>query len=248
MKQEKKLILQMAIFFLIIFISLGTIVINEKRTSIFLPKIESSITAYLEKKYNNLELVKEKTKYENNTYTMKLKNPKNENHYFTIIYKNKEITDTYEEDYLKGKTLLSHLNKIIENKILKETNINTTITINNTFDNFSDKVKEKLLIEENIESLKIYTLETELTSTWTSNKITKNISDLMIALNNDKITPKNYTITITDETDITKSLKIKNLTYDSIKNNTLEIIISDIINNNETSILTENNITYEYLN
>ena len=248
MNEGKKLTLQMALFFLIVFVIFGTIIIKEKSTTLFLPKIENSLNNYINENYSFLELQKEEIDIKNNTYTMKVMNKNNKNHYFYINYSNKEITDTYKTDYIEGKSLLTHLNKSIEKTIYQKTNKKYTIKINNTLNNFSDKIKNLLLEEKNLESLKIYTVETEIISNWNSETITKNISDTMTTLNNENITPKNYTITITDENDITKSVIINNLTYDNIKNNNLTIIINDIINNKQTSILTENKITYEYLN
>lgn len=238
----------MALFFLIVFVVFGTIIIKEKSTTLFLPKIKNSINDYITEKYSSLELQKEDINIENNTYTMKVMNTKNKNHYFLIKYTNKEITDTYKEDYIEGKTLITHLNQVIEQTIYIKTNNKYTVKINNTYDKFSDKVKELLLKEENLEQLKIYTIETEITTSWDINTIINTITSTMTTLDNKNITPKNYTITITDQNDITKSVKISNLTINHIKNNNLPIIINDIINNEQTSILTKNKITYEYLN
>lgn len=248
MNTQNKLTMQMAIFFLIVFVLFGTIVINEKKNELFLPKIENSINEYINENYSSLELKKEEIKIEDDTFTMKVMNKTNNNLYFYITYSNKKITDTYQKDYVEGKSLITYLNKQIEKTIKSKTNYNYKVSINNTYDKFSSKVQETLLKEENIESLKIYTIETEITTSWDSTTITNKISDIMTTLNNKKITPKNYTITITDQNDITKSVKISNLTIKNIENNNLYIIINDIINNNKTNILSENDITYEYLN
>ena len=81
----------------------------------------------------------------------------NNNLYFYITYSNKKITDTYQKDYIEGKSLITHLNKKIQKNISKKTNKNYKASINNTYDNFSKKVKKALLKEKDIESLKIYT-------------------------------------------------------------------------------------------
>lgn len=248
MNEANKLTLQMALFFLIIFVIFGTIIIKEKSTTLFLPKIESSINEYISKNYSTLELTKEEITEKNNTFTMKVMNKTNNNLYFYISYSNKKITDTYQEDYVEGKTLINHLNKKIEKNIKEKTNYNCKAVINNTYNNFSEKVKQILLTEKNIESLKIYTLETEITTSWNYETITNNITNIMTTLEQNNITPKNYTITITDQNDITNAVKISNLTTKNLENNNLYIIINDIINNNNTTILSENNITYEYLN
>lgn len=248
MNTQNKLTMQMAIFFLIVFVLFGTIVVYEKKNELFLPKIENSINEYINENYSSLELKKEEIKIEDNTFTMKVMNKENNNLYFYITYSDKKIKDTYQEDYEEGKSIINYLNNKIQKEIKDKTNLTCTISINNTYNNFSVKVKEQLLKEKNIETLKIYTLETEIYSQWDYISITNKITDTMTTLENNNITPKNYTIIVTDQTDITKSVKITNLTEELIKNNNLPIIINDIINNNKTSILSENKITYEYLN
>ena len=247
MNEGKKLTIQMALFFLVIFVVFGTIVIKEKQNIIFLPKIENSISKYMNDTYQDLSLEKDKVTEENNVFTMKVKNIKNKNHYFYIKYSNKKITDTYKTDYLEGKTILNHLSTKLEKDIYKETNITYKVSFDNKFNNYSEKV-QKLLLEENIKTLKVYTIEKEITTSWEINNITKILTDTMTTLEKKQFTPKNYTFIITNEKDITQSIKINNLKSSLINENKLQIIISDIINNNKSNILAENKITYEYLN
>ncbi|MBQ3511041.1 MAG: hypothetical protein IJA30_01945 [Bacilli bacterium] len=247
MNEGKKLTIQMALFFLVTFVLFGTIIIKEKQNIIFLPKIENSISKYMNDTYQDLSLEKDKVTEENNVFTMKVKNIKNKNHYFYIKYSNKKITDTYKTDYLEGKTILNHLSTKLEKDIYKETNITYKVSFDNKFNNYSEKV-QKLLLEENIKTLKVYTIEKEITTSWEINNITKTISDTMTTLEKKQFTPKNYTFIITNEKDITQSIKINNLKSSLINENKLQTIISDIISNNKSSILTENKITYEYLN
>ena len=247
MNEGKKLTIQMALFFLVIFVVFGTIVIKEKQNIIFLPKIENSISEYTNNTYQNLSLEKDKVTEKNNVFTMKVKNIKNKNHYFYIKYSNKKITDTYKTDYLEGKTILKHLSTKLEKDIYKETNISYKVSFDNKFNNYSEKV-QKLLLEENIKTLKVYTIEKEITTSWEINNITKILTDTMTTLEKKQFTPKNYTFIITNEKDITQSVKINNIKSSLINENKLQIIISDIINNNKSNILAENKITYEYLN
>lgn len=247
MNEGKKLTIQMALFFLVTFVLFGTIIIKEKQNIIFLPKIENSISKYMNDTYQDLSLEKDKVTEENNVFTMKVKNIKNKNHYFYIKYSNKKITDTYKTDYLEGKTILNHLSTKLEKDIYKETNITYKVSFDNKFNNYSEKV-QKLLLEENIKTLKVYTIEKEITTSWEINNITKTISDTMTTLEKKQFTPKNYTFIITNEKDITQSIKINNLKSSLINENKLQTIISDIISNNKSIILTENKITYEYLN
>lgn len=247
MNEGKKLTLQMAFFFLVVFVLFGTIIIKEKQNILFLPKIENSITNYISENYTELELEKETISEKNDIFSMKVKNPKNKNHYFYITYSNKKISDTYKTDYLEGKTLLTHLSNKLEKDIENKTNKKYEVTFDNTLNNYSEKVQAQLL-EENISSLKIYTVAKEIVTEWNQPTILNKITDIMTTPENEAFTPKNYTITITNIDDITQSVKITNLKSSLIKNDNLSIIINDIINNKETSILTENKITYEYLN
>ena len=247
MNEGQKLTLQMAIFFLISFVLLGTLVIKEKQNVLFLPKIENSITNYISDKYNKLSLNKSKVTEKNDIFTMKVSNPKNKNHYFYISYSKKEISDSYKTDYLEGKTILNHLSNKLEKDIENKTNKKYEITFDNTLNNYSDKVQNKI-IEENINDLKIYTVEKEIATTWDINTIIKKISDTMTTLEKNNFTPKNYTITITNINDITNSIKIYNLKSSLLENDNLTIIISDIINNKQSNILKNNKITYEHLN
>ena len=247
MNEGKKLTMQMALFFLIVFVLFGTIVVKEKENILFLPKIENSITNYLKENYNSLELEQEKVTEENDIFSMKVKNPLNKNHYFYIKYSNKQLSDTYKEDYLEGKTLLTHLSNKLEKDIENTAHKSYKVTFDNTLNNYSDKVQKQLL-EENINTLKVYTIEKEIATSWNQQSIITKISDTMTTLENKNFTPKNYTITITNIDDITQSVKIYNLKSSLIKNNSLSIIINDIINNEKTNILTENKISYEYLN
>lgn len=247
MNEGQKLTLQMSIFFLISFVLLGTLVIKEKQNILFLPKIETSITNYISEKYKNLDINKSNVTEENNVFTMKVTNKNNKNHYFYISYSKKEISDTYKTDYLEGKTILTHLSNKLEKDIENKTNKKYEVTFDNTLNNYSDKVQNKI-IEENINDLKIYTIEKEIATTWDINTITNKISDTMTTLEKNNFTPKNYTITITNINDITNSIKIYNLKSSLLENNTLSIIINDIINEKQSSILKENKITYEHLN
>lgn len=246
MNEGQKLTLQMAIFFLISFVLLGTLVIKEKQNVLFLPKIENSISNYISKNYKDLHIEKSAVTEKNDIFTMKVTNSKNKNHYFYITYSKKQISDTYKEDYLEGKTILEYISKKLEKEIESKTNKQYKVSFDNTFNNYSNKVQTKIL-EENINTLKIYTIEKEITTPWTKSDITNQISITMTTIEKESFTPKNYTITITNKDDITESIKISNI-KSSIPNTTLEEIINSILNNNNSNIIKENKITYEYLN
>ena len=62
------------------------------------------------------------------------------------------------------------------------------------------------------------------------------------------ITPKNYTLTITNQKEITNSIEIANITTEFINNPHKEEIIRDIINDKKSLLLKESKITYKYKN
>lgn len=249
MKQQQKLTLLMALFFLITFVSFGTIVLNEKKEEIFLPRIENKLMTYLKENYTSFANNKTTIQYKNDEYVMTVESEENKNLYFTIKYKNKEIIDTYKENYVEGKSYLTYLEKQIKKEIESITHKNYKVTILTTLDSMTSKIKERVITENKILSLKIYNLETEIPiETWNTQTITKEIEQLITNNKKYNIIPKNYTITITNKNDLYQSIQITNITENLLQNNGLEQVIDSIINNKETNILKQNNITYKNLN
>lgn len=247
MKQQQKLTISMAIFFLIVIVSFGTIVLNEKKGELFLPKIENKLETYFLNNYKDLkETTKTSIKYINNQYIMTVKSKENENHYFTINYKNKEIKDTYQENYIEGKKYLLYLEDKIKKEIKNTLDKDVSINILTTLDSMTSKIKDKVLKEDNIKNLEIYNLETNIsTPSLEINTVTQTIINEINEFTKNNITPKTYTLTITNNN---KSIKISNLNKDLINYNTLNEIIDAIINNKDNSIIQENNIKYEHSN
>ena len=251
MNKQKKLLLGRNIFIFIIFIAFGVIITTEKAGQILIPKAQKKFDNYIDKNFKEIKdsFKFNKIKYKNRTFTMKIQNKNNKNHYFYITYHNKKIKDTYKEDYLKGKTLFKYLEKKLQKEIQKETNTACTIKINESLDKHTNIVQEKIINEDNLLELKFYTIEKEiLINNWDKKTITDKIIDNIKIYNSKNITPKNYNITITDKNDITKSIEITNINENFITNTSNEEIINDIINDNNSKVLKENKIKYKYLN
>jgi len=251
MNDSQKLLLGRNIFTFIIVILFTIIIINEKSSTIFIPKVQEKMDTYLKENYKDLvnNLDTDTIKYSKSKYSMKVKNKDNNNLYFYIYYKNKKITDSYESDYSQGKTLLNHIRKNLEKEIKNTLKDNYKVEINTTLDNFTPKVQERIINEENLLQLKFYTLEKEIIiNNWNEEEITNEIDNIIIETTEKNITPKYYNIIITDKNDITKSLKITNLTDDFSKNLVKKEIISAIINDDNSKLLEENKIEYTYLN
>ena len=243
-----KLQLQYYIFLIIVFVSLTILVTGEKISPLMVNKIDKKLDDYIKEQYKLTDIKTTKTTYKDTKYQKKVINKSNDKYYFIIYYNKKKITDTYKEDYIEGKTFLKYISKSIENNIYKKTNNKYSISINNKLDKFTDEVKNKVLKEDNLESLSIYTLSYELKTIFDYKTISKQIIDIDNNLSKNNINPKSYEITITNNKDITKSINIKGINRDIIKTNNLYIIISDIISNKKSTIIEENNITFEYLN
>ena len=242
MNKQKKLTLERGIFVVIVFVLLGIIVITEKFGNIMIPKATKKINTYIEDKYKNLNLKTNKVTFKNTTYTMKVESKENKNHYFYINYYNRKITDTYKKDYVEGKNLLTYIKKKLKKEIINKTNTNSDIEITTTLNEYTNIVKERIIKEDNLLELKFFIIKKELIiDNWDEETITNKINNFLEKF--EDITPKSYTITITNKEDITESIEIKNIT-----NKVTKEIISDIINNKKSDLLKENKITYKQLN
>ncbi len=251
MKEQKKLTIKMAIFTFIIFVSFGIIILNEKTAPYYATRIHKKLLTYINEKYkeeiNDFNI--QETKYKNTKYILKIESNKNKNLYFKITYNNKKITDSYKKDYLEGKTLITYLEKNLEKDLKNKYNQEFNIIFLKNLNKYSEDIKNSIITKNTFKNIQIYTLETNINSKWTPSSINEKIMKLHSKLKNDNITPKNYNFTITNTNDITTSVKINNITAEQIENITLlNNIISDIIKDEESDILKENNITYKYLN
>lgn len=253
MQKQKKLQIAHALFTLIVFVSLGTIIVSKKAGVIFIPKVEKKFNEYLQTNYSNMNIEnnisKENIKYKDASFKIKITDKVNKNLYFYLIYKDKKIKDTYKVDYLEGKTLIHKIENDLEKEILEKTSVSTTATVLNKLNHYTENVKERIKKEKNLASLKFYKINKELTiKNFSSQEIVSQIDSLITTLSNKNITPKYYEITITSQEDITKSIKINNINESFITNPNKFLIINDIINDNNSKLLKENKITYEYLN
>lgn len=254
MKQDKKLILGMALLFFITFVSLGTLVATEKLAPYYTDKIEEKIKDYLNKNYkeevNNFSLGK--VTYKAQVYQVKVKNKQNKNLYFKVYYQNKKIKDTYKKDYLEGKTLLTKLENSLEKKIKKNLNIKATITFPLTLNKYTNSIKENIL-NNDLDKVNIYNIDLTINSSLKEENINSLIIDIQNMkkeINNLKINPNYYKITINSKKE-KKQLTIKNLTNKTLEQEPLTQIMNYIMIENENidnknNIIKENNISYEY--
>ena len=144
MKEEKKLIISMTIFTIIIFIIFALIIINEKTSLYSVEKIKQKLTNYTEKKYPNINFEYQKITKQKSNYSMKVVSSRNKNWYFLVTYQNKKIKDTYQKDYVEGASLLTHIRTQIKKEIKQKTKKDYQIKIPYTLNQYSKKMQEKI--------------------------------------------------------------------------------------------------------
>lgn len=248
MRQEKRLRLKMTIFYLIIFVSFGVIVLNEKLAPLNINKIDKKFNTYINDNYSEIkdELKKTKTDYKKTKYQLKIINKKNKNYYFYLYYSNKKITSTYKKDYIEGQSILKYLNKKLTKEINTLTNDNYIVTINNKLNDYNTYTKEQIINENNIINLKIYTLSKSIIiNNFNDTEIIKELNNMININDKNNINPESYNITLTSKNDNKKEIIIYNITDEIIKSNDINNIINDIINNKKSDIIKKNNITFK---
>lgn len=247
---KNSLIYGRAIFTLIVIVAFGLIIVNEKGGKMFLPKATNKINNYINENYSQIkeDISIEKIDYKNRIFTAKVTSKKNKHLSFNITYKNKSIKDTYKKDYIEGNSLLTYLNKKNEEEILKKTNTNYKSHAITTLDKYTNNVKDEIINEKNLLSLKYYYLEKEITTDFKVENIINEISKNIELNTKNNITPKYYKFILINKTDTTNVIEIKNITEEFINNNKKEQIIKDIISKNDSQILKDNKIKYKYLN
>ena len=251
MDKYKRLNIAQGVFAFIIFVAFGIIVCTEKGGDLLKPKVQKKLNEYLTTNYTNIinNTIQEEINYKDRTFTMKIHNKINENHYFYIKYDNGKITDTYQEDYIEGKSLLTKISNDLKQEIYNKTKINTEVQILSTLDNYTSKVQELILEEDKLSNIKIYTVSINLDlKVWNEKNASTIITNTLNTFIKNGINPKSYTITINNLNEITESIEIYNIDNNFVTNEYKEQILSDIINNKKSDLLDKNNITFKYLN
>ncbi len=228
----EKLKIEFTIFVILVFLSFTFIVVNEKIKPILNTKVNQKIDTYIKENYSELKDINiSKITNKNNTYQKEITNKDNKNLSFTIYYKNKKITDNYKTNYVEGKDFLNYISNKISKKITRKTTYKNTVTISESLDKLNSKVKEKLLVEEDLLKLSIYTVELELDSPIDTNSIINKINEVNNIFKSNNITPKNYNFTIIDPDNVSKSIKINDIEPINIENSNFKEKINVIIRN-----------------
>lgn len=251
MNRKNSLLFGQGIFTIVVIVALGLIIVNEKGGDLFKTKASNKIDSYFETNFNDLSntLTKEEIKYEDSIFEKKIISKKNKNLYFTIKYAKRELSDTFKKDYEEGNTLLTYLNTKLAKDIYKLTKTECKIHNITTLDKFSDKVRDRIIKEENLLNLKYYYIEKEFSiDNWNEKEITNTITTFITSMKEKEITPKYYEITITNAKEITTSIQLSNITEEFLESKEKDQIIKDILEKKESELLKNSKITVQYKN
>ena len=149
---KTKLIIAQALLFAIVIIFFGLVIV-EKKFSLKEndeEKAEEEITAYYEEKYQDLDLETGTLNYDdtNESYYIRYTDKENSNHYFTITYKENNVTDDYENSYVKGKTVITKAKEELNAKyqeIFQNTNYEKIEVSFNDLDSYNEEDRKKIL-------------------------------------------------------------------------------------------------------
>ncbi|MCI8347156.1 MAG: hypothetical protein HFJ12_04335 [Bacilli bacterium] len=246
---KNRLMLEMSIFAILLFIACSFLVINERKNEYLIPNIDQKLKEYIKEEYPKLtnEISIHKTVYNKKkaTFFMRVENKNNKNLYFIVSYKDKKITSSYKIDYLEGKTLLSSLEKELENQLNKKMDYNITIHFTKKLNEYNSPIYDRLISNDYIQELNIYNVKVELESDdFKVNSLIASIGDFYNSINHENYHPNYYQFRIIHSKNITQEIKIEFLDSRLITYN-LEEIIEGIIQKNP-SIDSKFNIKHEY--
>lgn len=251
MNKYKKLNIARGIFAFIIFVAFGIIICTEKGGDFLIPKVQEKLNEYLTTNYTNIinDTIQEEIIYKDRTFTMKIYDKKNKNHYFYVKYDNGKITDTYQEDYIKGQNILNEIKNNLEQEIYNKTKIKVKVEILSSLDKYTSKVQELILKKQNLLNVKIYSLAISIDlKPWNGENASIVITNTLNTFIENNINPKSYTITINNLDEITDTIEIYNINNEFVNNKYKKEILDDIIKNKKSDLLENNNITFKHLN
>ena len=126
-KKMNSLMLGQALLFGIIIVFFGFIIVREKVPSLKSKTTEEDINAYYEENYSNLDVRASDFVYneDDNSYSITYYDKDYKDLNFTITSTNNKITDNYEDNFVKGKSVIEKSTDLVlekYNEIFKNTN------------------------------------------------------------------------------------------------------------------------------
>lgn len=117
-RKMNKLMIGQALLFGLIIIFFGLIIVREKVPSLKSKTVEEDINLYYEKNYSDLDVSSGDLEYneDDNSYSITYYDKEYHELNFTITSLNNKITDNYEENYIKGKSVIENCEKLVLDK------------------------------------------------------------------------------------------------------------------------------------
>lgn len=199
-KKMNSLMLGQALLFGIIIVFFGFIIVREKVPSLKSKTTEEDINAYYEENYGNLDVRPGDFVYneDDNSYSITYYDKDYEDLNFTITSTNNKITDNYEDNFVKGKSVIEKSADLVlekYNEVFKNTNYQNIKVEFKDLDKYNDAevidILEGNIYNTGYYSVSYYVKADSLDDIYLNNLIN---SFNTIALNNGLVT-SNYSVT-----------------------------------------------------
>lgn len=199
-KKMNSLMLGQALLFGIIIVFFGFIIVREKVPSLKSKTTEEDINAYYEENYGNLDVRPGDFVYneDDNSYSITYYDKDYEDLNFTITSTNNKITDNYEDNFVKGKSVIEKSADLVlekYNEVFKNTNYQNIKVEFKDLDKYNDAevidILEGNIYNTGYYSVSYYVKVDSLDDIYLNNLIN---SFNTIALNNGLVT-SNYSVT-----------------------------------------------------
>ena len=199
-KKMNSLMLGQALLFGIIIVFFGFIIVREKVPSLKSKTTEEDINAYYEENYGNLDVRPGDFVYneDDNSYSITYYDKDYKDLNFTITSTNNKITDNYEDNFVKGKSVIEKSADLVlekYNEIFKNTNYQNIKIEFKDLDKYNDAevidILEGNIYNAGYYSVSYYVKADSLDDIYLNNLIN---SFNTIALNNGLVT-SNYSVT-----------------------------------------------------
>ena len=199
-KKMNSLMLGQALLFGIIIVFFGFIIVREKVPSLKSKTTEEDINAYYEENYGNLDVRPGDFVYneDDNSYSITYYDKDYKDLNFTITSTNNKITDNYEDNFVKGKSVIEKSADLVlekYNEVFKNTNYQNIKVEFKDLDKYNDAevidILEGNIYNTGYYSVSYYVKVDSLDDIYLNNLIN---SFNTIALNNGLVT-SNYSVT-----------------------------------------------------
>ena len=161
-RKMNRLMIGQALLLGLILIFFGFIIVREKVPSLKAEDEEKAINSYFNDNYNKLDVLSSDLEYnkDDNSYSITYYDKDYKELNFTIKSINNKITDNYEDNFVKGKSIIEKCEKLVlekYNEVFKNTNYKDIKIEFKTLDKYSDEEKKDIL-EENIYNTGYYSV------------------------------------------------------------------------------------------